>query len=104
MLGVRHRAAIGVFANTADLDAVAIRLRDQGIDHCLSFAVDQTSASNESSRGSPPLSAATLGDLRAKFPTAVVLCIDLSGSSKEETLVAQTLLNSAAQSVQLHDL
>jgi len=64
----------------------------------------QSATSDETARGDPPLSAATLGDLRARFPAAMVLRVDLSGGAREEALVAQTLLNSAAQSVQLHDL
>tara|TARA_R110002124_G_scaffold63350_3_gene172868 strand:+ start:2511 stop:2825 length:315 start_codon:yes stop_codon:yes gene_type:complete len=100
----RHRAAIGVFATAADLDAAAARLLGQGISHCLTFSMAQSGPSDEAVRGDPPLSAATLGELRARFPAAMVLRVDLSGGAREESLVAQTLLSSAAQSVQLHDL
>jgi len=101
MSEARHRAAIGVFATTADMDAVTARLASQGICCCVSFPAAQETAGP--GQGDLPLSAATLGDLRARFPSAVVLRIELKGA-REEALVAQTLLDSAAQSVQLHDL
>ncbi|MCS6760327.1 MAG: hypothetical protein MO852_16410 [Candidatus Devosia euplotis] len=100
----RHRAAIGVFATAADLDAVAARLLGQGISHCLTFTVAQSGGGDDPVPGNPPLSAATLDELRARFPAAMVLRVDLSGSARGEALVAQILLDSAAQSVQLHDL
>ncbi|MGV8832055.1 MAG: hypothetical protein ACOH2N_08785 [Devosia sp.] len=104
MSEARRRAAIGIFATSADLDAVTLQLHNQGIDRCVSFAVDLGAIETEQGRGNPPLSSAMLGDLRARFPHTVVLRVDLSGAAKEEDLVARTLLGSAAQSVQLHDL
>ena len=101
---VRHRTAIGIFANSADLDAVASRLHSQGIDRCTSFDVGSGATEPREFRGAPPLSSSLLVDLRARYPNALVLRIDLTGGAKEEALVARTLLESAAQSVQLHDL
>ncbi|MGV8855812.1 MAG: hypothetical protein ACOH2L_14325 [Devosia sp.] len=100
----RRRAAIGIFANSADLDAATLRLHDRGIDGYLSFQVEAGSSELEQGRGNPPLSPSTLDALRARFPHALVLRVDLTGGAKQDALVAQALLESAAQSVQLHDL
>jgi len=103
MSEARRRAAIGIFATTADLDAVATRLASQGISRCVSCPIAQAVAEMGPGHDRPALSAATLGDLRLRCPSAVMLRVDLKGA-KEEALVAKTLLESAAQSVQLHDL
>ena len=104
MSAARHRTAIGIFANAADLDAVTARLLDQGIDRCMSFDVGSGSVEVQQFRGTPPLSSSMLGDWRARYPSAFVLRVELTGGAKEEAMVARTLLDSAAQSVQLHDL
>ena len=104
MRETRRRAAIGIFANTADLDAATSRLRSKGIRHWEWFTVTPGSPATGQGGGHPPLSTSMLGDLRARYPTALVLRVDLTGGAAEETLVAQTLLESAAQSVRLHDL
>lgn len=101
---VRCRVAIGIFADAAGVDAVRLRLHSQGIDRCVSFDIGSATTENQQGNGSPPLSSAMLGDLRARFPCAVVLRVELTGAAKDEALVARTLLESAAQSVQLHDL
>jgi len=103
MSEVRRRAAIGIFTTVADLDAVTSKLRSQGVERCETF--DVGSAANEISRGGafPLLSSSLLGDLQARYPHAFVLRVDLTGGAKEEAMVARTLLDSAAQSVQLHD-
>ena len=100
----RRRAAIGIFANNADLDAATLRLHDRGIDDCVWFAVDAGIPDPRTGSAILPLSPATLEALRARFPHALVLRVDLGGGAREDALVAQTLLESAAQSVQLHDL
>ncbi|HLV82199.1 MAG TPA: hypothetical protein VKY62_00305 [Devosia sp.] len=104
MTEVRRRAAIGIFATAAELDAVAARLTSQGISGCMSCPLAQAVAEMGQGDDQPALSAATLSDLHTRFPTAMMLRVDLSGNAKEEAMVAQTLLSSAAQSVQLHDL
>ena len=101
MSEARRRAAIGVFATTADIDAVTTRLRSQGVRCCTWCPIAQAVA--DMGQGRPALSAATMGDLRTRYPQALMLRVDLHGSH-EEALVAQTLLDSPAQSVQLHDL
>jgi len=101
---LRRRAAIGIFATSAELDAVTARLRSQGVERCVWFDVDSGLLSLPQAGGTPTLSPAMLGNLQARYPHALVLQIDLTGGIKEETMVAKTLLDSAAQSVQLHDL
>tara|TARA_R110002020_G_scaffold18686_28_gene64924 strand:+ start:1125 stop:1439 length:315 start_codon:yes stop_codon:yes gene_type:complete len=104
MSEARRRAAIGIFTTTADLDAVMSRLHSQGIDRYVAFDIASPPHGAAQSSATPPLSPAMLGDLQARYPHAFVLRIDLTGGPKEEALVARTLLDSAAQSVQLHDL
>ena len=99
----RLRTAIGVFATTADLDAVAARLRRQGINQCVACPIAQAAAALWQDRDLPALRDDMLGELRARFPEAIMLRVDLRSAS-EEALVARTLLESSAQSVQLHDL
>ena len=101
---VRRRAAIGIFNTAADLDAVTSKLRSQGVDRCVTLDVGSAAVGIQQVGPFPLLSSSLLGDLQARYPDAFMLQVDLTGGAKEEALVARTLLASAAQSVQLHDL
>lgn len=100
---IRRRAAIGIFNTAADLDAVSSRLRNQGIERCVAFDIGLAAAGLQQVGAFPLLSSSLLGDLRARYPHAFMLQVDLTGGAKEEAMVARTLLDSPAQSVQLHD-
>lgn len=91
----RRRVAIGVFATRAEAQATVARLQALGIDHseCLPLPPGQAPSALAEPRPASPGDSPGLVMVRAYL-----------GSMADEQTVVVALLDSAAQSVQLHDV
>lgn len=97
MYGSRRRVAIGIFATAEEAAATMARLRRLGImrHECLSLPDDHVPSALSVARAVPATPTPAAG------PVMVRTYLD---TMAEEQVVVAALLESAAQSVQLHDI
>ena len=99
----RRRVAIGVFAAAADIEAVIGRLRTLGIERCEHFALPADQSPSDLALQGPGHRPVMEADMSEPASGPFMLRVYPNTIAEEQT-VARMLLESAALSVQLHDI
>lgn len=99
----RRRVAIGIFAAATDIEAVLDRLRTLGIERCERFVLPADQSPSDLALQGPGHRPVMPFDSGEPASGPFMLRVYPNTMAEEQT-VARMLLESAALSVQLHDL